>query len=279
MALIERTMPVNRVAHLLRVNPGRIWTLFSYWVGRARGADRLDSVTQLGVDETSSKKGHQYLTLGVDLDTARVIHVVPGKGRATIKSIAQALTDKGVAPTQVAQMSMDLSPAFIAGAAKYFPAARITFDRFHVVKLLNEAMDQVRRIERREHDFLKGHKYTFLKRRENLTLQQTQALRDVCVLHPTLGEAYRLKTLFHDPWEIPDTDAATTFLSQWCAEVATDGSRLFTRFAQTVKAHWSGIVQLPNRAFPTVSSRPSTARCNWPNAIPVAFAISITSLI
>ncbi len=56
---------------------------------------------------------------------------------------------------------MDLSPAFIAGAAHSFPDAEITYDRFHVVKLLNKAMDQVRRIERIEHDDLKGHKYTF----------------------------------------------------------------------------------------------------------------------
>jgi len=57
---------------------------------------------------------------------------------------------------------MDLSPAFIAGAAESFSSAEITFDRFHVVKLLNEAMDKVRKTKRIEHDELKGYKYTFL---------------------------------------------------------------------------------------------------------------------
>ncbi|TXL17870.1 hypothetical protein BMR04_03455, partial [Methylococcaceae bacterium HT3] len=56
----------------------------------------------------------------------------------------------------------DLSPSFIAGAAEAFPSAEITFDRFHVVKLINEAMNQVRISERKEHDTLKGHKYTFI---------------------------------------------------------------------------------------------------------------------
>jgi transposase len=64
---------------------------------------------------------------------------------------------------------MDRSPSFIAGAAESFPTAQITFDRFHVVKLLNEAMNQVSIIERKEHDALKGHKYTFLRNRETLT--------------------------------------------------------------------------------------------------------------
>ena len=64
---------------------------------------------------------------------------------------------------------MDRSPSFIAGAAESFPTAQITFDRFHVVKLLDEAMNQVSIIERKEHDALKGHKYTFLRNRETLT--------------------------------------------------------------------------------------------------------------
>ncbi len=79
----------------------------------------------------------------------------------TTTNIQQHLDSKGVKKEQITQLSMDLSPAFIAGAAHSFPDAEITYDRFHVVKLLNKAMDQVRRIERIEHDDLKGHKYTF----------------------------------------------------------------------------------------------------------------------
>jgi transposase len=83
-----------------------------------------------------------------------------------LKSIQQHHEIKGVAKEQVKQISMDLSPAFIAGAAESFPEAEITFDRFHVVKLLNEAMNQVRIVERKE------HKYTFLRNRVNLSDKQ-----------------------------------------------------------------------------------------------------------
>src|SRR5664279_4101534 len=124
------------------------------------------------------QKKVKYVTLGVDLDASRVIHACEGKGKATLKSIKEHLENKGVPEDQVTQLSMDLSPSFISGATTYFPDAEITFDRFHVVKLLNEAMDKVRKDERKEHDELKGHKYTFLKNRQNLSDKKEKSLAD-----------------------------------------------------------------------------------------------------
>jgi transposase len=194
------------------------------------------------VDETSSRKGHKYVTLGVDLEASRVIHACKGKGKETLHNIQQHLDSKGVKKEQITQLSMDLSPAFIAGAAHSFPDAEITYDRFHVVKLLNKAMDQVRRIERIEHDDLKGHKYTFLKNRQNLSDKQEKSLSDMLELYPTLGKAYRLKVLFNDVWDMPNKVAATTFLTNWCREVEESTIPAFMAFAKTVKRHWSGII-------------------------------------
>jgi transposase len=211
LALIEREMPVNRVAEIMRVNPQRIWTVFNHWVGKARAADAPSSLTQLWVDETASKKGH--------------------------------LESKGVGKQQIEQISMDLSPSFIAGAAESFPSAKITFDRFHVVKLLNQAMNYVRIAERKEHAALKGHKYTFLSNRKNLSSKRETELAELITLFPTLGEAYRLKVLFNDLWSMPDKVAAELFLRQWCLEVYAAKIPAFMAFANTVRAHWSGIVQ------------------------------------
>jgi transposase len=242
MALIEREMPVNRVAEILGVNPQRVWTLFNHWIGKARLADDVSTVTQLGVDETSSRKGHKYVTLGVDLEKSRVIHVCEGKGKSTLESIRQHLESKGVERNKIKQISMDLSPSFIAGAAESFPDAKITFDRFHVVKLLNEAMDKVRRAERIEHNELKGHKYTFLKNRKNLSEKKEKELAEMIELYPTLGKAYRLKVLFNDLWEMPNKVAATTFLTNWCKDVEDAKIPAFMAFSKTVRAHWSGII-------------------------------------
>ena len=137
---------------------------------------------------------------------------------------------------------MDLSPAFIAGAATAFPHAAITFDRFHVVKLLNEAMDKVRRVERIEHEALKGHKYTFLKNRQNLSDKKEKALSEMIELYLNLGKAYRLKVLFNDLWEMPDKPAATAFLTNWCNDVEEAKIPAFMAFAKTVRGHWSGSI-------------------------------------
>ena len=123
LALSEREMPVNPVAERLTVNPQCIWTIFKHWISKAKAADDRGTITQLGVDETSTKKGHHYVTLGVDLNDARVIPVTEGKGKATLQSIQQHHESKGVDKEQVAQISMDLLPSFIAGAADSFSAA------------------------------------------------------------------------------------------------------------------------------------------------------------
>lgn len=242
MALIEKEMPVNKVGHLLGENPHRIWTIFNHWISLAYQADDPSAVSQLGFDETSRRKGHQYVTVAVDLEQHRVIHVVKGKDSKTIEAIKAYLETKGVNAQQVTQASIDLSPAFICGIRQHFPEASITFDRFHVVKLLNEAMDTVRKHERQEHSELKGHKYTFLRNQGSLSDKKKTRLSELIILFPTLGEAYRLKTLFNDLWDMPDKETAAAFIKHWCAEVEQSKIQPFMNFAKTVKAHLSGII-------------------------------------
>ncbi len=242
MTLIESEMPVNKIGQLVNEDAHRLWTIFNYWIELARSADKPTKLKKLGMDETSSRKGHRYVTLAVDLDERRVVHVTEGKDKATVKAVKDHLESKGLDIKQVKHASMDMSPSFISGVNEYFPEAEIHFDRFHVVKLLNEAMDEVRKLERKEHDALKGHKYTFLKNKENLSDKQKDDLSNLITLFPTLGKAYRLKELFNDLWDMETEEEATCFLVDWCKEVDVAGIHPFKKFANTVKAHWSGIV-------------------------------------
>ena len=243
MALIEGEMPVNKIGKLLHVNPHRIWTVFNPWVNQSRLQDDPSDIKKLGIDETSTRKGHKYITVGIDMEKSRVVHVVKGKGKDSLNCLQKYLASQEVKKEQIKEVSIDLSPAFIAGTKESFPKAKITFDRFHVVKLLNEAMDTVRKQERKEHDTLKGHKYIFLKNYEKLNEKQEQALADSITLYPTLGEAYRLKVLFNDLWVMPTPKAAKIFLNDWCAQVEEAKIPAFQKFAKTVKAHWSGIIR------------------------------------
>lgn len=242
MMLIESEMPVNRVGRALKEYPNRIWTIFHHWVRRAYGQADHSQVVALGIDETSSKKGHNYVTVGVDMDSRGVIHATEGKASNTITAIKDHLEDKGTPPEQISRVCIDLSPAFIRGVTEEFPAAQITFDRFHVKALLNKAMDEVRKSQRRKHQQLKGHKYTFLKAAKTLTGPQSIQRNELIDLYPVLGEAYRLKVLFDDFWMMEDSQQAEGFLAFWCDMATESAIKPFMRFAKTLHSHWNGIL-------------------------------------
>jgi len=94
-------------------------------------------------------------------------------------------------------------------------------------------------------------------------------------LYPTLGEAYRLKVLFNDLWEMPEKSAAEAFLRQWCNEVETAKIPAFMKFANTVRAHWSGMFILLSRTLLTAFLKVSIARFSWLNVEPEATATLI----
>lgn len=249
MQLIENEMPINKVGKLVNENPHRIWTIFNHWIERAYSADMPKTPEKLGLDETSKRRGHNYVTVAANLDERRVIHVVEGKDKSAVKQIGEYLASKNIGAQEVKHASIDMSPSFISGIKEYFPEAEIHFDRFHVKKLLNEAMDEVRKLERKQHKELKGHKYLFLKNKENLTTAKQEKLSELITLYPVLGKAYRLKELFDDVWGMKSKDEASAFLSSWCNDVEQEGIEPFKRFVKTIKAHWSGIINFCETAI------------------------------
>lgn len=241
MLLIESEMTVSKASSVLRVVPNRLWRVFNYWINRAVSKDDLSQVERIGVDETSSKKGHSYVTIVADIDKRRSIFVTPGKDAETIGRFVSEFQDKKGKIHSVNTISMDMSPAFISGAMEHLPYAQIVFDKFHLVKMLNDSMDEVRKLERRENDLLKGHKYTFLKAYKNLNTKKKQDLHSLIESYPTLGTAYRFRELFNDVWQINDPQQAKGYLQFWCDLVMESGIEPFKKFVKTIKSHWSGI--------------------------------------
>ena len=240
MLLIENEMPVNKVAKIVKVYPNRLWRVFNYWISIAHQKDVIEDLTQLGFDETSTRKGHNYVTTMVDLKQRRVLFATEGKGADCIGKSIQYLDDKQVAVDDIKQVCIDMSPAFISGCNHYLPDAAITFDKFHVVKEVNKAMDELRRLERVGNDMLKKHKYTFLKNKLSPKIKQERDL--LLEFYPKLGEGYRLKLLFNDFWDIKDKEEAESYLAFWCDLADDSGIFPFQRVVKTIKAHWSGII-------------------------------------
>jgi transposase len=242
MSLIESEMPVKCVADLVGEGDQRIWNLFKHHVAKARAAADYRDIEQVGIDETSSRKGHDYVTLGVDLETSRVFDVQSGKDSAAVAQLGEFLEEKGSPRTGVSQVCIDMSPAFISGCVNTFPNAAITFDHFHVSKEVNKALDELRKLERKECLLLKGHKYTLLKNPENLSDKKRAELQNLLQLYPKIGQGYRFKELFKEFWDFKDCKQAEVFLQDWCDEVLKSGIAPFQKAVNTIKAHWSGIL-------------------------------------
>lgn len=242
MTLLELEMSPSSVANLIKVWPQRIWEVFNYYVNQALSQCDYSGIEEIGIDETSKRKGHDYITVGVDLHDSRVIKVVEGKDAAAVEALAEHLQANGSAPENVRQVCIDMSPAFIAGVSRAFPNARVTFDRFHVVKEVNKALDTLRRAEQKECRELKGHKYTLLRNPENLTDKKLAELYSLIELYPKIGEGYRLKELFKEFWEFDHPAKAEGFLKDWCKQAEKSGIFPFQKVVNTIKAHWSGIM-------------------------------------
>lgn len=235
-------MPVNKVAATLRVVAHRLWRVFHFWVKDAVEKDSLEGVTQVGIDETSAKKGHAYVTVCADLQTRRVIQVSEGREAVVVKDLAVAIAQKKGDVKAVSHVSIDMSPAYISGVTDHLPNAKIVFDKFHIVAQLNKAMDELRKGERKEFELLKGHKYTVLYRYENLSANKQEELDYLLMTFPRLGEGYRLKELFGTCWQLEHAEEALAFLTYWCDMVMDTDIQPFKQFVKTIKAHWSGIL-------------------------------------
>lgn len=240
MLLIENEMPVNKAAKILGVYPNRLWTIFNYWISRAHNADEIGPIKQIGFDETSTRKGHHYVTTMVDLKERRVLYACQGKDSSCLKKSVAYLEEKQVDTQQIEQVCIDMSPAFISGCNSYLPNAAITFDKFHVVKEVNKAMDELRKLERQGNELLKGHKYTLLKNKLTPRLKEERDL--LLEYYPKLGEGYRLKQLFAEFWELKDKQEAEGYLAYWCDIVEESKIQPFIKAANTIKAHWTGII-------------------------------------
>ena len=262
---VENEMPVNKVAKIVGEHADRLWTILRFYIGDAYQQADHSEVTNLGFDETSTKRGHKYITVAVDLDKRKVIHANKGRKKSNIRLVRNYLVSKGANPEQIEQVSIDMSNAYIAGCIENFPNANVNFDRFHVKKLLNEAMDTVRKLERKEHDLLKGHKYTFLKSEKKLSKRRIKERDELLTLFPTLGHAYRLKVLFDDIWDMPDGESADKFFANWCKEVEEIGIFPFLKFIRTMKVHWYGIIsaietQINNGILESINSKIQLAK-------------------
>ena len=140
--MLMKAMPVLAAGHIVGEHDTRMWRILHHWVEQARERADYAQVKRVAIDETAARRGHNYVSLFVDIDGKRVLFVTDGRDADTVAQFADDLEAHNGDASRVKEVCIDMSKAFIKGVAENLTEAQVTYDRFHVMKLINEAVDQ-----------------------------------------------------------------------------------------------------------------------------------------
>lgn len=246
LLLIESGMTPRQVARAIGEHDTRIWRLVHHYVDDARERADFSEVRTVGVDETSRARGHDYISVFLDLlgpQKSRVLFACAGKEADTVRQFAEDFVAHGGVIEQVSEVCSDMSRAFIKGVGENLPQAALTFDRFHIMKKVNEAVDQVRREEASECPDLKGTRYLWLKNPENFTADQEAQWEQVKRLKCRTQRAWFLKAVLQDIYRSGTRDNGARLMKAWCAWATRSRLTPMVEVSRTLRRHWAGVVR------------------------------------
>lgn len=208
---------------------------------------KLKHLRRIAIDEIHLGKRHRFITLVLDLDNGVVVFVGQGKGADALKPFWKRLKSSRA---RVHAVATDMSPAYRSAVLEHLPKATLVFDRFHIMKLLNEKLTELRRALYVEatgplgKTVLKGIRWLLLKNPENLDASKDEhrRLHEALELNRPLATAYYLKDDLRRFWEQSDIVQAFEFLDDWCARAQASKVRLLQKFSQTLRGHRSGLL-------------------------------------
>lgn len=239
---MAKDMPMNAIARIAGEHDTRLWRILHHYVDHAIAVQDLSHVTKISTDETSAKRGHNYITIFMDPEKRNVICVTKGKDATTWSVCKTRLEEHGGDADKVTEVCMDMSPAFIKGAADNFPKACMTFDKFHVIKVVNEAVDEVRRTESRSCEQLKYTRYIWLKNEKNLTPGQKETLDKLKDCELDTMKAYRMRVILQDIFKYPAA-IGPDVLKDWIQWGIRCQLAPMVEAAKTLHRHFDGVVR------------------------------------
>jgi transposase len=242
MMLLSAEMPVDAMADLLDEHDTRLWRVLMHYVEQAHAKSDWSAVRRIAVDETSARRGQHYVTNVLDAENSRLLLMVEGRSSEALAAFARALVEHGGGPSQIDAIAMDMSPAYVKGATQSFPGARIVFDKFHVMVLAGEALDQVRRELQREGAELKGAMWSLRGNTWNLSEDRQEQRKNLCRQYTKLGRAMSLRETLQAIYANSDRQVAEAELHWWCGWAARSRLSYFRDLAKTVRKHWEGIL-------------------------------------
>ena len=245
LALVQGGTTPAQAGRLVGEHDTRLWRVVLHYAEKGREAQDVSGVAAVGIDETSRSRGHNYVTVFMDLNPLdrRVLFAAEGKDAGTVGRFRADLEARGGDPGQVAEACMDMSAAFAKGVSEQFPGASLTFDNFHLVQLLTDAVDEVRRAEQRERPELKGTRYVWLKNEWNWTEAQREAFERLRSSNLGTVRAMHLKNVFQDIFACSGAAEAEPLLKRWHFWATHSRLAPMAKAAKTIKRHWDGVLR------------------------------------
>lgn len=255
VAYLAQQSSTTAVSKLMRVMWRTVGGIVSRVVPRHLDAkqDRLDRLRHIGIDELSYRRHHEYITVVIDHERGVVVWASRGKSASTLRTFFEELGPKRRA--KIESVTIDMSKAYISAIETMAPHARLVFDRFHVQRLVQNALDETRRDEVREaptkeeRKALKGTRWPLLMNPWKLSAENIETLDELEQTNRPIFRGYLLKESFAAILTRRQVNVAGAFLEQWIIEAKNSGLRHFERAARTIETHIDGILEYVRTRF------------------------------
>lgn len=198
----------------------------------------------ISIDEIAIRKGHHYMTIITDVFTGQIIYAVKGRKEQDIAGFLKSLSKRA---RRLKGVAMDMSASYAASVSKYLPHVAIVFDRFHVTKVINGALDEIRKEEWKNCqeqglNVVKGQRFLLLRNFQDLQLSEKSIVEKLLEINRPLAIAHTLKEQFRAFWEQDTYQEGAHFLVMWCLEAKLSGIAPLVRAAQTFLKHGRGLL-------------------------------------
>ena len=243
---LRKMMTIRDVARYLGVSDTMIRSIDKKYLQRNFGKPRLRDLEIMAIDEIYIGRKHKFLTIVINWQTGAIVFAGKGKGENALKPFWKRLHSSRA---KVKAVATDMASAYYAAVRKNLPKAKHVFDRFHIVKLMNEKLTELRRTlqneaEQMDKKVLKGLRWLLLKHPDNLdeSKNERSRLQEALALNEPLATAYYLKDDLNQIWQQPNKAAAEKLLKQWCKLAQASGIKVLQSMAKTLQAHRTGIL-------------------------------------
>ena len=242
---LSRMMTILDVAELTALGWDTVKGIIKKRLAKDYSHIRLKGLRRLAIDEIYLGRKKKFVTLVIDQETGRIVWVGRGRAGDALHGFWRRLKASGA---KIEAVAMDMSRAYAAAVARHLPNALIVFDRFHVMKLMNEKLDDLRRELVREAQSqdakvaIKGTRWLLLYRRDNLPKNKVRALEDALKLNRPLATAYMLKEELALAWEQESWEEMADFCSNWCEKAILSGIYQLMAMSESLTNHAEGIL-------------------------------------